>query len=605
MIDPYYDRVNLDLLSLIPPDAGSVLELGCGTGALCRAYKRINPGVEWHGIDSNPDVWVDAKDHMIEMDICDLNEGVKRPANRFDVLVLGDILEHLTDPWQVLSDAATSVKPGGQVLASIPNVAHWTIILGLLMGKFEYGDDGLLDRTHLRFFTLESIRAMFQRVGLHTFEIVGRDLFNNGFSAFAQMLGDLPHDTRQLRAFQYLVRAVKPVAIEADRRIDTLRIHAVVHRCYLNGTVCERPRIDEPFAALRTIPGVTCTKSERGSALIMAKSPDIIIQQRCQIEEPIGFIPHWKCAPWEQRSFVNHEESIGIFARDNRIAAMESILVADWDDDLEAFESIRSTNGLALRAVHAVQVSTERMAETVRKYNPNVMVFENQLAELPPWEDKEDAGDVSIFFGALNRESDWAPIMPAINRIIKERRPDNLNFYVVHDRAFFDALETGQKVFYQFLPYEEYRNVLRSCDIALLPLEPTRFNEHKSDLKFLECAAEGVAVLASETVYLSPIVACQTDEPFPGRNAGGEIYQTPDQFKINLQLLIDEPHFRRSLAESAYAYIRDHRMLGQHYRKRYEWYQQLRKSKPDLDRQLLARCPELRQHQPAHAETSP
>ena len=72
---------------------------------------------------------------------------------------------------------------------------------------------------------------------------------------------------------------------------------------------------------------------------------------------------------------------------------------------------------------------------------------------------------------------------------------------VVYDRAFFDALATPHKSFEPLCSYDRYHELLDAADIALLPLEPTRFNQHKSDLKFIECAAHGVAVLASPTVY--------------------------------------------------------------------------------------------------------
>ena len=71
-----------------------------------------------------------------------------------DCLVFGDVLEHLVDPWAVLARLARLVCDGGQILACIPNVQHYSVIVSLLRGKWDYQDEGLLDRTHLRFFTL-------------------------------------------------------------------------------------------------------------------------------------------------------------------------------------------------------------------------------------------------------------------------------------------------------------------------------------------------------------------------------------------------------------------------------------------------------------------
>jgi 2-polyprenyl-3-methyl-5-hydroxy-6-metoxy-1,4-benzoquinol methylase len=172
-VNPYYNRVNPDLLALIPPDAKTVLEIGCGAGALCDAYRRVNPGIKWHGIENNHAaveaarskgikiVWEDAN-WLAEPDLVAAGLYSVKP----DVLVLGDILEHLNDPWQILKWCAGIVIPGAQVLACIPNVQHWTVIRDLLRGKWTYTDEGLLDRTHLRFFTLDSIREMFEQAGL-------------------------------------------------------------------------------------------------------------------------------------------------------------------------------------------------------------------------------------------------------------------------------------------------------------------------------------------------------------------------------------------------------------------------------------------------------
>jgi len=87
------------------------------------------------------------------------------PHARFDVVTFGDVLEHLIDPLGVLVRVKDLLKPGGYVVASVPNVAHGSIRLSLLAGRFDYLEKGLLDRTHLRFFTLESLGDLFKDAG--------------------------------------------------------------------------------------------------------------------------------------------------------------------------------------------------------------------------------------------------------------------------------------------------------------------------------------------------------------------------------------------------------------------------------------------------------
>src|SRR5690606_8456208 len=107
---------------------------------------------------------------------------------------------------------------------------------------------------------------------------------------------------------------------------------------------------------------------------------------------------------------------------------------------------------------------------------------------------------VTVFFGALNREPDWRELIPVLRRVL-EVGGGGIRFEVIYDRSFFDALPAIDKTFRPYLPYDRYVEVLRRSDIALLPLRPSRFNRCKSDLKYLECAANGVACLASPTVY--------------------------------------------------------------------------------------------------------
>ncbi len=217
----------------------------------------------------------------------------------------------------------------------------------------------------------------------------------------------------------------------------------------------------------------------------------------------------------------------------------------------------------------------------MRQYNPNVAVFPNQLAYLPaPRTYSEDT--VTIFFGALNREKDWQPIMAALNRVLVAHK-HRIRVKVIHDRRFFESLKIEQKEFEPFCSYEGYQEIMYSCDIALLPLVSNPINEMKSDLKFIECAARGVAVLASPTVYENSIVEGET----------GLIYSSEKEFEIKLNLLISDAQTRRQIAGNAYDWVRDNRLLCAHYRQRRDWYLQMRDELPRLNAELRDRLPEL------------
>jgi 2-polyprenyl-3-methyl-5-hydroxy-6-metoxy-1,4-benzoquinol methylase len=301
--DDYRAKYNPELLKLIPPDAKAVLEVGCGDGILAAMYRMRNPEVEWYGFDVNREAIVEAAKpgrctfarecDAEREDVYRFNvyEGCNLYRGNPDVLIFGDVLEHMLDPWTALNRIVKDAKPGSLVLASIPNIGHWTVIRGLMKGEFDYADDGLLDRTHLRFFTLKSIKSMFADAGLQVFELRGRRLMNERMDEWARSAGISL--TPEMSAFQYVVRAIKrnPTVTEVTRNgddaaiaetqppISRLHIHAVVHRCTENGTCCERSRIDEPLAAMATIPGVAAMKTDTPIG-IGDDLPDVLIQQR-------------------------------------------------------------------------------------------------------------------------------------------------------------------------------------------------------------------------------------------------------------------------------------------------------------------------------------
>jgi GT2 family glycosyltransferase len=143
-----------------------VLEVGPATGYITKVLK--DRGCTVTGIEIDPAAAREAgrfADHMIVGDIEQLDLDGVLGGQRFDVVMFGDVLEHLIDPVAVLREIRSLLKEGGSVVASIPNVAHSSVRLALLTGRFDYTPQGLLDRTHLRFFTGQSIDEMFAEAG--------------------------------------------------------------------------------------------------------------------------------------------------------------------------------------------------------------------------------------------------------------------------------------------------------------------------------------------------------------------------------------------------------------------------------------------------------
>jgi SAM-dependent methyltransferase len=568
----YYNRLNLDLLRLMPPDARVIVEVGCGAAALAEAYRRINTKVCYCGIEKNEAVALAASssarlDRVVAADaeVVEPSElGLSDTEPSVDCLVFGDVLEHMIDPWAVLTRLTRWVREGGQVLACIPNVQHYSILVNLLRGKWDYQDEGLLDRTHLRFFTLSGVQQLFARAGLQVFEVQPRWWPTDDFSQFEQVIAPVLNAlsidpvlfATQARAVQYIVRAVRQA--EAPRRMLIWSL--------LGSVIGSEARIGEPGRFLSTIPGVRTITGTGVQFADLART--------------------W---PGEEKVFIQQRVIIPVanhLQLQRALLAHGYLIVAEFDDDPKHFTDLAQTDFFALRSCHCVQTTTEVLAETLREINPHVAVFANQAARLaqprrwPPLE--HEAGPVTLFFGALNREPDWAPVMPAINRLLAKHGM-HARVQVVHDRAFFDALVTRNKVFEALCSHDHYHELLHGADIALLPLEPTRFNQRKSDLKFIECAAHAVAVLASSTVYAQTIQNGET----------GLIYHSHDEFEGLLERLLVDAPFRRQLGENAYCFVADNRLLSHHFRARLDWYRQMLDRRSDLDAELHTRAPEL------------
>ncbi|MBP2639093.1 MAG: Methyltransferase type 12 [Firmicutes bacterium] len=319
-------------------------------------------------------------------------------------------------------------------------------------------------------------------------------------------------------------------------------------------------RVYEPDQMISTIPGVR-TVSAVGTAELNIARPG----------EDKVFI-------W-QRQRLKYPEDL---AKQKELLRRGYLIVAEIDDDPLFWPDHAENQFVTFRSAHCVQTSTEYLANILRELNPNVGVFPNQIASLPPLRRFSHDQPVTIFFGAFNREKDWEPVMPALNRVLAQHQ-DRVKVVVVYDKLFFDRLQCTNKQFVPLCPYEQFLHILSTVDIALLPLLNNRFNRCKSDLKFIQCAARGAVVLASPTVYADSV----TD------GATGFLYENESQFAEKLSRLIADTALRQKMAVSAYDYVKKNRMLWQHYEKRVEWYRTMLGRLPELTRQLLERMPEM------------
>ena len=165
---PYPDQANHDLLDRIPLSAGVVLDVGCHTGALGAAYRRLNPRALLLGIESDPDTAEVATRRLDRVAVVDVEQDPMPFTldRQIDCIVYGDTVEHLRDPWRVISRQVEALSDDGTILICVPNMDHWSFADRLLRGTWKYEPAGLLDATHLRWFSLETMREGLEAAGL-------------------------------------------------------------------------------------------------------------------------------------------------------------------------------------------------------------------------------------------------------------------------------------------------------------------------------------------------------------------------------------------------------------------------------------------------------
>jgi len=171
----YYRAGRDEMLPFIPEGIKTAIEVGCGDGAFGTALKAQGKVDEYWGLEIHPPSGETARQTLDKVLVGNAEHLVDElPDGYFDVIIFNDSLEHLIDPFLFLEKVKNKLKPGGSVVASIPNVRHFRNLYQLIFKKqWRYVDSGILDRTHLRFFTCESIKDMFEDAGFTIAQLKG------------------------------------------------------------------------------------------------------------------------------------------------------------------------------------------------------------------------------------------------------------------------------------------------------------------------------------------------------------------------------------------------------------------------------------------------
>lgn len=170
----YYNGDRKEMLQFVPKDVLKIIEIGCGYGVFASSLKTERKAVVW-GIELSKKAAEEASVKLDKVVIGDIeNDNIALPKNYFDCIIFNDVLEHLKNPWVVLEKVKDYLIDGGYIVASVPNVRYFYNIKNLIKHKeWNYVDQGILDKTHLRFFTYKTIRDMFQICGYKIIKMEG------------------------------------------------------------------------------------------------------------------------------------------------------------------------------------------------------------------------------------------------------------------------------------------------------------------------------------------------------------------------------------------------------------------------------------------------
>jgi SAM-dependent methyltransferase len=225
LVDPlpaYYLHPRPEILALIPADATDLLELGCAAGLLGQTVKARQP-CRYVGVELDPFAAGIAANTLDQVTVLDLDDtALPFEPESFDCVVCADVLEHIKDPWGALDQLFGLLRPGGRIVVSIPNVRNLGVMAELAAGDWAYVDAGILDRTHLRFFTRRSFERALLGAG---FEICSENcVVDPGLQAAAtdtgqtlkvefgqlQVSGLSLQDAMELATVQFLFVAARP-----------------------------------------------------------------------------------------------------------------------------------------------------------------------------------------------------------------------------------------------------------------------------------------------------------------------------------------------------------------------------------------------------------
>jgi 2-polyprenyl-3-methyl-5-hydroxy-6-metoxy-1,4-benzoquinol methylase len=205
----YYEYTRKEIIDLLPENNSRVLEIGGGSGNTLVWLKSLKHCAWIGGVEMVPDAAARARDKLDEVYPVNVEQStIPIPERSLDLILCLDVLEHMVDPWSVVCRLHRLLKPGGSLIASIPNVRNQAVLFPLLFqGKWNYAEAGILDRSHLRFFVRDTAIELVASSGLKVDMVLSTGLGRSRRTRIVNAV--LPSLVKSIFEKQYLIRAIR------------------------------------------------------------------------------------------------------------------------------------------------------------------------------------------------------------------------------------------------------------------------------------------------------------------------------------------------------------------------------------------------------------
>jgi GT2 family glycosyltransferase/2-polyprenyl-3-methyl-5-hydroxy-6-metoxy-1,4-benzoquinol methylase len=564
-MEGYTDTPRSELIGLFQHKPRRVLDIGCNMGSTGELIKREFPTAEVIGIEVNKaaaDVAGKRIDRVINEPIDTLDwMQVGIEPHSIDTVILADVLEHFIDPWGTLRKLIPILTPDAQVVSSIPNSRNLWLMDRLAQGLWTYQQVGLLDVTHIRFFTLDEMKRMFDETG---YEIVKIGANRDGRIVLPEFADESvtvetdkltlknvsPAEAFELKALQFLLVARPRLLVEDGKVLvpdQRRKLRCTIFSIDFPPAACATLRLSGPLGYLANDIDIDwrVTYVQTGDKLNYSinwdgiYSADLIIIQR--------WIPREQFK--DQIEKILTSGKVVIYETDD--------LLDDIPQENSHHQYSKNNRDILLNVIsraHAVTVSTKTLRNYYLKYNPNVFVVPNLLNETK-WADLHIApphDEVVIgFAGGNSHEIDLALVEEALERIA-DKYGNKIQFRFVGCTT--EKISKLPNYRYdEFYPgYAEYSLALKefNFDVAISPLKDTFFNQCKSNIKWLEYSVAGMpGVYSNVAPYRESIRQFET---------GVLVENTSDAWFEALDYLISHPEVREKIASDARREVLEH-----------------------------------------------